>query len=251
MSYIKWVIIILILMNTHLSHANTIKLVSGNNFKPWTDSKLENGGIVTEIVIKAFERAKIKNDLHWRPWKRGYIDVVSGNYFATFPYVWSEKRDKEVYFSVPIITTGTAFFVRKEVKVNYNADNDYGEFKGLTYCSPIGYDTKIKSELLKQNIHMVEASYVSSCFKMIALGRVDFISLNIQSGKAIINSLNLANDFNIYNQEQVKYHLIVTKNQPDSLKTLEKLNSIINDMQKSGEIEKIITRQLSKDFQKK
>ena len=99
---------------------NELHLVTGNDFKPWSDQSLPNGGVITEIVQTAFKQIGITTTIEWLPWKRGYHSVASGQYgdYGTFPYSYSSARAVNVYYSIPILISGLTIFVLESSSVS-------------------------------------------------------------------------------------------------------------------------------------
>ena len=82
-----------------LVSSNSLKLVTGNDYSPYSDEKLKEGGIFTFIVKKILNKLNISYTLDFLPWARGYDMVKNSKYDATFPYVFTKERSLEVHFS--------------------------------------------------------------------------------------------------------------------------------------------------------
>jgi len=72
--------------------ADSWRLVTGDDYAPFTGESLPAGGMLTQVVQSALAAAGISNTLDWRPWNRGYLQTLRGDYDATFPYVRSVQR---------------------------------------------------------------------------------------------------------------------------------------------------------------
>ena len=116
-----------------------LRLITGDDFKPWSDQSLPNGGIITEIIQTTFKQMGVKTTVDWLPWKRGYHNVVEGkyDYYGTFPYSFSNKRAADVYYSIPVLISGLTIFVldKNPVVTDYK---DQEALHGLRFCTGLG-----------------------------------------------------------------------------------------------------------------
>ncbi len=84
----KCILIILFLsINLKSFSIETLKLVTGNDFSPFTDEKLKNGGMYTSVIKTILNRLKIHYEIEFYPWARGYELVKKEKFDATFPCV--------------------------------------------------------------------------------------------------------------------------------------------------------------------
>ncbi|OYU45795.1 MAG: hypothetical protein CFE44_05620, partial [Burkholderiales bacterium PBB4] len=72
--------------------AQPIELVSGNDYAPYAGSKLEDGGLTTALVKRAFKQMGDEVTVAWMPWAQGYAEAKKGKFSATYPYAKTEAR---------------------------------------------------------------------------------------------------------------------------------------------------------------
>ena len=77
--------------------AEELAIATGNDYAPFTDEELPEGGLATEVVVEAFAAVDHEVDIDFRPWARGYHDTGQGVFAGTFPYVHSDERAEEMY----------------------------------------------------------------------------------------------------------------------------------------------------------
>ena len=83
-----------------LAHSQEpVKLVTGNDYQPYTHESLPEGGLFNEIVKRAYDKVGITYAIDWKPWRRGFNETLAGKYLATYPYVLTEERNKLFAFS--------------------------------------------------------------------------------------------------------------------------------------------------------
>ena len=140
--------------------ADTIKLVTGE-FLPYSGKKLSNGGMTTEIIVKAFKEIGKETDITFRPWKRGFIATKDHKYFGTFPYIKDEERKNNFLFSDPIYAAKSYFFGLSDSDIKYEKDED---LRGLTLCLPLGYSKKGIKKFLDNGLLKITMQHVLRVF---------------------------------------------------------------------------------------
>ncbi|OPH11761.1 amino acid ABC transporter substrate-binding protein, partial [Azospirillum brasilense] len=54
---------------------SALDLVTGNDFAPFTGEDLSEGGLLTDIVRRAFDEVGLRYGVRFMPWRRGYDGV--------------------------------------------------------------------------------------------------------------------------------------------------------------------------------
>ncbi|WP_373976539.1 transporter substrate-binding domain-containing protein [Chitinibacter sp. SCUT-21] len=168
--------------------ADTLKVVTGPDYPPYTDPKLPNGGLVTELVSKTLQRAGWNLALSWRPWANGYQATLAGEFAATFPYIRTAEREKVFLFSEPLFEIKAYVFALPE------RNFDGAQPKTLTgsrYCMPLGWALLPIFARMQKNkeITIVSPNDMSSCMKLIALKKVDFTVTDLVQGEEATHQL--------------------------------------------------------------
>lgn len=174
------VILFSLILNVKSFSIEPIKLVTGNDYPPYSDEKLKNGGMFTEIVIKILNRLDIPFKIEFLPWARGYNMVKNGAFDATFPYTITNERLKDVKFSkISLAETKMYLFVNSKFKNKKNID----DLKGTIYCHPLGYylENVVKNNLEKKEIKKISKFDELSCINAVINEEADFmVSSDIQ-----------------------------------------------------------------------
>lgn len=225
--------------------AETVRLVTGDDYKPFTDQTLPQGGMITEIVDHVFQAMGHQAEIEYLSWNRGYRLSEEGVFLGAFPYVKTPERLEAFYFSDPIYTITTRFFVRQDSPISFDRDSD---LKGLSVCKPLGYNLTDIQPFLDQNlIDMQRPSTMESCFGMLRLGRVDLVPINEHVGWQMARQV-VGQDavFRVLEKplQQDGLHLIVTKKNPQGRDILGRFNAILRQMRDDGRLDAIIRRHL-------
>lgn len=164
-----------LLMARPAAAAESVKFVTGNNYQPFSDENLPQGGMITAMVRAAYEKVPAEiESITFTDWKRGYRAVKQGEYTATFPYVETKKRKKDMLYSEKIYTTKT--YAATNAKLPYEID-EIEDLHGLTYCTPKNYSpgSRIKAMERAGKVEAEHPYRMKDCLRMLRTERVDFI----------------------------------------------------------------------------
>lgn len=115
---------------------SALDLVTGNDFAPFTGEDLPEGGLLTEIVRRAFGEVGLRYEVRFVPWRRGYDGVLAGKFLGTFPYVRTPDREMEMLFSDPLLEVRQLVYLSAHSGMVFHTPQD---FRGRTVCAPVGY----------------------------------------------------------------------------------------------------------------
>jgi polar amino acid transport system substrate-binding protein len=239
------VVYLILCCMTATALANTIHVVTGNNYPPFTDEGLPGGGMITEIVALAFQKAGYQAQIVFRPWKRGYEETKKGVFVATFPYIKTEERVKDFHYSQPINTVYTRVFVVKDSPIHALQD-----LTGRRICVPLGFGVSEKfADMLKQGLFNEEATPVDlvGCLRMMLSGRKDFFIVNEIVGWATIReTFNTTENFRTLDAsfQEETHHLIVSKTTADGARLLQAFDRGLDQLREDGTLQMIIKRHL-------
>ncbi len=221
---------------TNAMAESKIKLVTGNDYAPFTDQSLPKGGLATAVISTAFKEAGLKSEIAWKPWKRGYIESKQGRYIGTFPYIPTEERRMDFLYSEPIFTqTYVALSNRSEV----GSYGRYEDMKGKTICRPVGYAIAdaIEKNLKEWNISLFQPSDMAGCMKAI---------MRLPNHVVIMNRLQAMEEFkkttvdtasikvHQLTEKGFTLHFIVSKSLKDSQIWINKFNAGLKKIKESG-----------------
>ncbi|MBX2831380.1 MAG: transporter substrate-binding domain-containing protein [Rhodospirillales bacterium] len=224
------------------AQADHLRLVTGESFPPFADRGFHQGGIVTEIVRKSFERAGYDHtDVIWRSWLKGFEMTVEGEVDGTFPYAFTRKRAKSVLFSDPITNlTAYGWYFKERGIYDDNLD-----LVGKTLCLPLGYAE------LGNTRHMLSAKQATrmsppdmeTCFKLLVAGRVDSVVCPFSEAIHAIEAAGFSvDDFGHIAEglSDMPLHFIVGKMHPNAEKIIADFNGGLKELTDSGELSRIL-----------
>ncbi len=193
--------------------ATAAEIVTGNDYAPYSDEKLPEGGFATELVRTVFGTLGEAPRIRFLPWKRGYQMTAAGEVTATFPYVKNPDREAEMLFSDALYFDLSRIFFNKAAPIAYS---DMASLKGKTLCNPTGYVVypEIKAALEAKELRAQEPNDMPTCLKFLDVGRADFIISSIPVMSATASELGLKDKIGVAEtpfKENASY-LIVGKN---------------------------------------
>lgn len=223
------------------ARAETVKLVTGNGYMPFTDKNLTNGGVYTDLVRHTYKHMGYDVEIDFKPWKRGEALVLNGKRLAHFPLVHGEKREEKFYFSEPVMSPELSPFVLKK---NADSIDSIEDFKGKTGCLPTGWTTgSDEFEKMKNNgeVEMVSSRAVKHCFRMLKAGRVDFVPTEVPNGNFVAGQVFSSTD-KVHVEDYVlstsQLHLVFAKDNKGK-KARNEFNKGLQELKASGKFEEI------------
>ena len=218
-----------------------LDLVTGNDYAPYAGEDLPGGGLVTELVRQAFAVGGRRYDVRFMPWKRGYDGVVLGRFLATFPYVRTPEREREVLFSDPVVEVRQFVYLSKRSTMEIHGGGDSGgvtDFRGRTVCQPAGYALPAELEDLVQLGRLTRhtPSDLGACMRMVATGRADALVIDEHSAAAAIARAGLAEEIRVSEQPfaVVTLHLVVGRATPGAEAMVAAFNDGLKTLKQQG-----------------
>ncbi len=166
--------------------ADDVVIVTGDDYKPFTDRSLPNGGFATDLVTEIYTSVGHSVQFVWLPWKRGQNLTEAGEYLATMPWTITDERDETFDFSKPLFELIERLFVKSGTTIAAAEDLD-----GKRVCLPLGYgqfgvlDAMIQSGATQRQ----SPKDMESCFQLLWAGRVHAVSATALQGWDQVNAL--------------------------------------------------------------
>jgi len=152
---------------------NKIIFVTGE-WPPATSEKLPKYGFITEIVSAACQEVGIIPEYRFLPWKRAEMLIKQGQFFGTFPFMITDERKKDCYFSDPLFYGVNCFvYYDKNPKtskfIKYEKLEDLKEYK-------IGMirGTSMEAELKNAGFKVEVTTTMDQSLKKLTTRRIDF-----------------------------------------------------------------------------
>lgn len=236
---------LLLVFATSASAGAPITLATGE-FAPYSGEHLSGGGMITSIVLAAFNAVDKEVDISYLPWKRGLHYTSTHRVIATYPYVKDFQREEEFLFSDVLFSSKVRLFVRRDSAIEFSKDED---LKGLTTCVPLGYSTREIDRFLEKGLITIKLRAISdkACLNAVHVGEVDFYSVNENTGWMWVRDLfgptdSLTTVGKAFYENH--YYLIVANDYPDVESFLQTFNDGLRLIKSNGTYKKLVSRYL-------
>lgn len=223
--------------------ASALTFVTGNDYAPYTDEKLPDGGMMTEVAREVAKKMGQDTTILFQPWKRGYAATLAGEADGTFPYVRSPEREAEMLYSEPMFVLRQSVFMPKSKTFAFDG---LDSLKGKTVCSPIGYalpppvEALVKAGAIKRQ----EPPDLQTCTKFLTLGRADFI---IGDNSTVLTSARQAGTADAIQPaskpfDEISLHLVAAKAKAASPALIAAFNAGLAELKRSGAYAAIVRK---------
>ena len=225
-------------------HAEPIQLVSGNDYAPYAGSKLKDGGLVTELVRKAFLQVGKEANLTWLPWARGFAETKKGGFAATFPYSKTEERARDMLFSDPIVSLQLRVFAKGGVsKFDFS---QLSGFVGSTMCLSSGATAhpKLIAMLQTGQLKRFAPMDMSVCILLVNSGEADFFVMEERVGRAALAASGLEPGAVVLADvpplSSSDLYLVAPKHVDASKEVIEQFNRGLDELRKNGTYDQVV-----------
>lgn len=246
-----------------------IAFLTADNFSPYTDRSLPEGGLTTNLIsagmklIKNQPNSGFDYDISWvNDWSSHLDPLLSSKAFDVgFP--WSRPdcehpdeldangklRCSKFFFSDPLYENVTSVFVMKDSPIAFNQDE---EILGKNLCRPKGHFTYLFDKggrhwLKEKKITLTQPQIVEDCFRLLESGKVDAVVVSDFVGRAAAASIKLTDKIKILQRPMSidSFHAIVFKAHPNASSILYYINSSLAKLRERGDFDKIVDTQIS------
>ncbi|MFN5997560.1 MAG: hypothetical protein ACK47C_09415 [Paracoccaceae bacterium] len=245
-----------------------IAIVTGNGYAPFADETLPGGGMMTQLVEMAVFRADpgIAYNLSFISDWQAHIDALlpSGAYDLSFPWVrpdcegtdmlspGDQSRCNDFVFSGPFYEIVDGFFALRDSGLL--SVTSYAGFEGKRICRPEGYTTGVldAAGLTVPTITLVRGSDAKDCFRALAAGEVDLVSVDAEAGDSMLANLDLISTVgqNPHLSTILSLHVIAHKSNARAVAMLGELDKGVVEMYETGEWYEIVSSALTAQRQR-
>jgi len=228
--------------------ANETINFSIGDWAPYTSPNDPNGKVAETIIAEAFqlEGIDIKNSYHG--WKDAFKMAQDAKTDGTYPWFQSDERKKNFYYSKKaIIRTKTVFFHLKSLDLNWKTIDDLKKYK-------VGGVTGFKSSkfLKDKGINVVLSENDHKSFQKLIAGEIDITASSYFVGHYVIKNNFSAQEVSKITSHSKKIfpatgaYLLVSKKHPRGQELVDKFDSGLQKLVKSGRYIQIIKESIKK-----
>jgi polar amino acid transport system substrate-binding protein len=239
---------------------NVIRVVTGDDFRPFTDRGIQNGGMLTEVLHAAMDSAVGERayETFWqRDWQVNLEPMVDSNAVeVAFPYAKPDCAGnptntlcQNYHFSEPMFEFLVQLFVDTKRPIAFLSDSD---IEGRTLCRPAALPTHMLDEqgrnwLRDGKITLIQPALVSDCFFALVSGDVDAVVLNEFTGRETVRAMGLEDRVAALPTRPLAIsglHAIIPKRHPQADALLETVNTGLQSIREDGAYRDIVARHM-------
>lgn len=234
----------LLLISLNLSaQATSLRLVTGDNYAPFTGKSLPGGGMLTMVVDAALQERGIPYSLDWRPWNRGYLKTLRGFFDATYPYEPGPEREIDYLYSEPLLEAERYLFSRADENIDLN---DLSTLRGRSFCHPLGWQAPALLQPLVEQGLLTRHSPIglNECMRLLLLGRDDFLIVDRRLAEAAMTLVGIQPGQLRRSAEAVSHstlHLIVPRSHPQGQQLIARFNHGLRSLKESGRYQSLVS----------
>lgn len=224
--------------------AAPLRLVTGDDYAPFTGKALPAGGMLTQVVRAALQRSSIDSSLDWQPWNRGYLKTLRGQYDATFPYVRTPQREEVFLYSEPLFIAEQHIFSRAGEVIEVD---DVSSIQGRRLCYPLGWQPPpIIQQLLDDGqLNRHSPTGLNECARLLLMDRDDFFISDRRLGETALQLTGVPSErFRRSNSaiSSSTLHLIVPRSHPQAAVIIAQFNQGLAQLRASGDYQRLLDR---------
>lgn len=238
-----------------------LRLLTADDYQPFTDRSLPEGGLIAELVNAALTANDdvLFHTIGWINDWAAHLDPLLAEHAYDMGFPWLQPNcadDPENYrclnflFSEPMFEMLVLLFTRTESPLAYAGDDD---ILGKTLCRPEGYYTHDLEKngrfwLTKELIQLRQPSSIDECFRLLTEGEVDAVAVNEFTGRSAIKRLEIEDQVSIIDTKPLSIeglHVLVHKQHPFAAQLINTMNDSLSIIQGSGSYQKILDRHLA------
>lgn len=237
-----FLIFILLLCGTQLYAQKIIRITNGE-WQPYLSEYSYEYGLASHIVTEAFKLEGITVEWGFFPWKRSYELVKRGTWDASALW-WPTKETKENFLiSLPVIKSSFVFFHLKSKKFKWKTMQDVQGLQ-IGFSRGYYYGKEFMTALKEKKIDIQMANSDKLNFKKLLKGRIDIFPNEQLVGRSQISNIFSDEKAKLFTYNPKEFaistlNLIINKKSKRANFFLNKFNSGLNKLKKSGKIEQM------------
>jgi len=150
-----------------------VLLATGTRYSPYVDPRLPGGGWSVSVISAVFKQVNMTTRLEEFPWSRVLANTKIKVHDGAFPFVATEKRRNDFYYSDPINYVPIKIIANKNVNASTVA-----ALKNYTFCLPYGYSSATEFLTVLTPKNTTHAPSTRDCLNKVTNGWADIALLN-------------------------------------------------------------------------
>lgn len=211
-------------------------LVTGQIYYPYVDASLPNYGWSSAIVLAVFQHLNIDTQLGHFPWLRAEHYAKQAAYDGSFPYIFTEQRKIDFYYSDAINFVEVEILVRKDLDIP-----TFSSLINYRFCLPYGYEITNGFKQVISSHNLTRAPKSSDCLNKVIAGWSDVVLVNKYSKASMLED-NMPLKVLELAAPKESLHFIVAKSHPQAEKIIHSFNRALKVLKRTKQLDQINKR---------
>ncbi len=244
MKKIVGIFIVIFFLAINLYANKTINLLIGE-WAPYT-SKTEIKGKIAEVIVsEAFKLEDVEVKYEYYPWRRSYQSAKAGFGTGTFPWYYSEQRNKDfIVTKEPLLKVKNVFFHLKSLDFQWE---NYEDLKKYSNGGIMGYTSTSLLQSKGVDVQLVPRAELN--FKKILNHRIDITPYGVEVGYYLINKIFSKEERALFTHHpkallDSKMYMLISRAIPNAQKLADTFDQGLRKLKKSGRYDQIIQNHL-------
>ncbi len=188
-----------ITLKSHAEDTQQLEITVGD-WPPFLDQAQPNNGIIAQLISDILAEEGYQVRFLFRPWARAYLEASTGQRDATAIWMHKPEREKDFYYSQPLMKESFVFFHLKKRPFNWQSLDDLAGMTlggGLNYSYGAEFNAALEKGAFKQE----RMSTKEQNFRRLLLGRIDAFPEEVTVGYH-----SLHRDLTATEYQQITHH---------------------------------------------
>ncbi|WP_425072874.1 LysM peptidoglycan-binding domain-containing protein [Sagittula sp. S175] len=238
-----------------------VKLLAGDDFRPFTNRLQMSSGMITDIVNRAFVNNEDtgQHKIYWINDRSAHLDPMLSEGMVDIAFPWRKPECAEgttnrmctdFVYSEPMFEMLVVLFTAKGSGVTYRAESDLA---GLRVCAPLGHAAATREGqsagyLAKVGARLQQAQTAEECFMRLVSGQADGVAINEFTGRVVLRDMRLNDAVELQLSRPLAIetlHAVAHTSNPRADTLIAAFNDGLEKMRASGEYLKIVDKHMS------
>lgn len=235
-----------------------VKLLAGDDFRPFTNRLQMSSGLITDLVNRAFI-ADDQFGLHQFYWindRAVHLDPMLSEGMVDLAFPWKKpdcsaspdtKLCTDYLYSDPMFEMLVVLFTRRGGNVTYTGEADLADMR---VCTPRGHGSggHGAAYLTRVGARLQQPATAESCFDRLASGSVDAVAMNEFTGRVVLKDMGLDDVVELQLSRPLAIeglHAVAHRNNPRAAQLIGAFNAGLAETRETGEYLKVIDTHMS------
>ncbi|PYG28268.1 transporter substrate-binding domain-containing protein [Pelagimonas varians] len=238
-----------------------LKLLAGDDFRPFTNRLQLNSGLITDLVNRVVVASDDlgKHKFYWVNDRSVHLDPMLSEGMVDLAFPW-RKPDCDVagntrlctdfVYSEPMFEMLVVLFTKKGSGVTYRSEAD---LDGMRVCAPLGHQAAGRNGqgadfLTRVGARLQMPQTAEDCFSRLIAGTTDAVAMNEFTGRIVSKDMGVSSQVELQLSRPLAIeglHAVAHKSNPQANQIISSFNRSLGEMRESGQYLSVIDKHMS------